>query len=159
MSSITNKQLEANRKNAKLGGVKTEEGKSIVKYNAVKHGLLCQQVVIEGENQEEFIELEKKVRDNFLPKNVMEDLIVNRIITGIWRLRRVLYIEKNLMEWQKNKFDLDIELGFDNGKEQKNRQSIMNMIQNDCLEKLSRYETMLERSVYKAINLLNNVGK
>ncbi len=37
---ISQKQLEANKANAQKGGVKTEEGKQIVKYNALKHGLL-----------------------------------------------------------------------------------------------------------------------
>lgn len=38
MSEISQKQIEANQKNAKLGGVKTEEGKAVSKYNALKHG-------------------------------------------------------------------------------------------------------------------------
>jgi len=37
---MTEKQLIANQSNAKLGGVKTEEGKEKVRLNAVKHGLL-----------------------------------------------------------------------------------------------------------------------
>ena len=39
--TISKKQLEANKKNAPKGGVKTQEGKAIVKYNALKHGLLA----------------------------------------------------------------------------------------------------------------------
>ena len=38
--TVSKKQLEANRKNAQKGGVKSEEGKNVVKYNALKHGLL-----------------------------------------------------------------------------------------------------------------------
>ena len=45
MSEISQKQLEANRENAKLGGVKTEEGKAVSRYNAVKHGLLSDKVL------------------------------------------------------------------------------------------------------------------
>ncbi len=56
--TISDKQLKANRKNAQKGGVKTQGGKAIVKYNALKHGLLAKEVVVtigEGaENQEEF---------------------------------------------------------------------------------------------------------
>ncbi len=33
--TVSEKQLKANRKNAKKAGVKTAEGKAIVKYNAL----------------------------------------------------------------------------------------------------------------------------
>jgi len=36
---ISEKQLDANRKNAKKGGVKTEQGKAISRLNAEKHGI------------------------------------------------------------------------------------------------------------------------
>jgi len=56
--TVSEKQLQANKKNAQKGGVKTPEGKEIVKYNALKHGLLAKEVFIpvgEGaENSEEF---------------------------------------------------------------------------------------------------------
>ena len=37
--TVSQKQIEANKKNGQKGGVKTPEGKAIVKYNALKHGL------------------------------------------------------------------------------------------------------------------------
>ena len=40
MTEISDKQLEANRENAKLGGVKTEEGKAVSRLNAIKHSIL-----------------------------------------------------------------------------------------------------------------------
>ena len=44
--TISEKQLQANKKNAQKGGIKTQEGKAIVKYNALKHGLLAKETVI-----------------------------------------------------------------------------------------------------------------
>jgi hypothetical protein len=44
--ATSEKQVQANRENAKKGGVRTDEGKAIVKYNALKHGLLAREVVI-----------------------------------------------------------------------------------------------------------------
>ena len=55
MSEISQKQLEANRENAKLGGVKTEEGKAVSKYNAIKHGLLSEEVLLDGEDEKKLI--------------------------------------------------------------------------------------------------------
>ena len=34
---VSEKQLIANKENAKLGGVKSSEGKEITRYNALKH--------------------------------------------------------------------------------------------------------------------------
>ena len=42
MNAISDKQLEANRFNATKGGVKTGEGKNVVRFNARKHGILAQ---------------------------------------------------------------------------------------------------------------------
>ncbi len=44
------KQIEANKENGKLGGVKTDEGKAVSKYNAIKHGLLSKEVLLEDES-------------------------------------------------------------------------------------------------------------
>jgi hypothetical protein len=41
---LSDKQLEANRKNASLGGVKTPEGKEIAKLNSQKHGIFSETI-------------------------------------------------------------------------------------------------------------------
>ena len=44
---MTEKAIEANRRNAqKSSGPRTAKGKEIVKWNAVKHGLLAKEIVI-----------------------------------------------------------------------------------------------------------------
>ena len=61
-TTISEKQLAANRKNALKGGVKTSKGKAITRYNAMKHGLLCKEVLIEGEDNKTLSELEKTAK-------------------------------------------------------------------------------------------------
>ncbi len=39
--TVSEKQLEANKKNAQKGGVKTVEGKAIVKFNALSVSNKC----------------------------------------------------------------------------------------------------------------------
>jgi hypothetical protein len=47
------KQAEANRRNAlKSTGPKTPEGKNAVRLNALKHGLLSQEILLPGEDEE-----------------------------------------------------------------------------------------------------------
>ena len=99
--TVSKKQLKANRQNAKKGGVKTEEGKAIVKYNAIKHGILAKEVVItvgEGaESQEEFDTLSNSLNDYFNPVGTLEQMLVEKIIVSQWRLRRAYRYEAGLI--------------------------------------------------------------
>ena len=55
-------QILANRENDKLGEVKTEAGKAIVRLNAVTHGLLTKEAVVHGES----IKVLNEIRDNLM---------------------------------------------------------------------------------------------
>ena len=44
---VSEKQLLVNRENAKKGGPKTSEGKAAVRFNALKHGLLCKDLLLQ----------------------------------------------------------------------------------------------------------------
>jgi hypothetical protein len=52
---VTPAKIEANRKNSlKSTGPKTPQGKAVVRYNALKHGILAREAVItEGDGREE----------------------------------------------------------------------------------------------------------
>jgi hypothetical protein len=132
MEEISQKQTEANRENGKRGGVKTEEGKAVSKYNAMKHGLLSEQVLIEKEDGNVLLELEKKLRSELRPATEIELLLVDRISSNIWRLKRALRMEKG---------EVISDLGglmYDS-------------------DKFFRYETMLERGLYKALHELERI--
>ena len=98
MSELSQKQLEANQKNAKLGGVKTEEGKAVSKYNALKHGLLSKEVLLEGEDEKMLVEVGKKLRAELEPQTELELVLVDRITANVWRLRRVMQIEREMID-------------------------------------------------------------
>jgi hypothetical protein len=49
----SDRKAEANRRNAlKSTGPKTPEGKAAVRLNALKHGLLSQEILLPGEDEE-----------------------------------------------------------------------------------------------------------
>jgi hypothetical protein len=100
------KQVQANRANASKGGVKTDEGKAIVKYNALKHGLLAKEVVItagEGaESQQEFDAVLAALTDQFDPQGTLEEILVEKIAVAYWRLRRAHKYEVGLIRQQLN---------------------------------------------------------
>jgi hypothetical protein len=99
--SISEKQLIANQENAKKGGVKTEEGKKIIRHNALKHGLLAKEIVItqgEGaERQDEFDSLLADLHEQFNPEGPVEAMLVEKMAVSWWRLRRVYRYEVGLI--------------------------------------------------------------
>jgi hypothetical protein len=99
--TVSEKQLEANRANALKGGVKTQEGKEIVKYNALKHGLLAKEVVItvgDGiEDPEEFNTLLEDLGTQLQPQGTLEEMLVEKIAVAYWRLRRAYRYEVGLI--------------------------------------------------------------
>lgn len=96
--TVSRRQLAANRKNAgKSSGPRTAGGKAISKMNAVKHGILSTEVVVRGlhirEREEEFKELRERFWEELAPVGPVEEMLVERIVTVQWRLRRVLKAE------------------------------------------------------------------
>jgi len=96
------RQIEANRSNAKLGGVKTAEGKAVVKYNALKHGLLAKEAVITtgdgAEDPQEFNTLVEGLKTHYNPKGTIEEMLVEKIAVSYWRLRRACRYEAGLIK-------------------------------------------------------------
>jgi hypothetical protein len=91
-------QIEANRANCRRStGPKTAEGKANSKMNAIKHGILSSQVVVQGlqvrERRKDFQELRKRLWEELAPVGTMEEMLVDRIATAHWRMRRALMAE------------------------------------------------------------------
>ncbi len=72
---VSEKQLKANRRNAKLCTGPKDTSKT--KLNALKHGLHSNQVIISGESREEFDELACKISEEFNPRDGLETILVD----------------------------------------------------------------------------------
>ena len=95
------KQAEANRRNAlKSTGPKTPEGKDAVRLNALKHGLLSQEVLVPGEDEAALRELSERVSAELRPVGELEDLLAEQIIAAFWRLRRLRRVEAGIFAWE-----------------------------------------------------------
>jgi len=95
---LSQKQLAANRRNAQHStGPTSKAGKSVSRLNAVKHGLLAQQVVVCGyfqqESSDEFKQLCREYHQNLAPIGPLEEMLLGQIIMVVWRLRRVRMAE------------------------------------------------------------------
>ena len=101
---VSEKQLKANRENAKKGGIKTEEGKAIAKYNALKHGLLAKEVIVDAgdgaENHEEFQAVISDLIEQYKPEGTVEEMLVEKIAASYWRLRRCHRYEVGLIRFE-----------------------------------------------------------
>jgi len=92
----TEKQIEANKQNALKGGVKTDEGKAVSRFNAVKHGLTS--VVLSKYDDEVDVEaLEEELRSFLDPQNAIENIFCERICENYIRTKRASKIERNYL--------------------------------------------------------------
>ncbi len=96
----TDRQIAANRSNAKLcTGPKTTEGKVAVSRNAVTHGLTTSRGLLPGEKAEDFSLLRDRIFATLAPCDALEDELVERIASILWRLRRIPAFEAALIAW------------------------------------------------------------
>ena len=87
----------ANRANALHStGPRTQNGKDLVRFNAFRHGLLAQDVVLPGEDGDAFEDLFNQVRANLSPIGPIEEFLVNRVVNAMWRLQRLARAETAL---------------------------------------------------------------
>ena len=92
------RQLEANRRNGRKGGPKTEAGKQRSRLNTLKHGLTSTTlVVLPEEHQHEYEEVLRGFRESFQPHNAAEDALVLRLAQAHWRSLRSRRVETGIL--------------------------------------------------------------
>ncbi len=97
----SDKQARANRQNAlKSTGPKTPEGKDAVRLNALKHGLLSQELLLPGEDEAALKGLAELLMAEWQPEGTLETLLVEDIIAAHWRLRRFRRVETDIFARQ-----------------------------------------------------------
>src|SRR5687767_11646791 len=95
LSAVSARRVRANRANAKKStGPKTPEGKARSSRNSSTHGVFCQQLVLPGENRELFDALRAGLLLKLNPQDVLELMLVDRIVSASWRLRRLAGAEE-----------------------------------------------------------------
>lgn len=99
---VSAKQIAANRKNSlRSTGPRTQEGKDKVRLNALRHGLLSREVVLEnGENRAEYDLMLEELVAEYQPIGMIEEMLVDRIASCYWRLGRVIRCETGALRRQ-----------------------------------------------------------
>jgi len=93
--SISTKKLDANRRNAQLStGPRTERGKKNSRRNALRHGVLASVLLVLGtEDAASYAKLLQRLRQDRDPVGEMEEYLVEKLSSCIWRERRAVYWE------------------------------------------------------------------
>jgi hypothetical protein len=95
------RQIEANRSNAlRSTGPKTDEGKQQSRRNALRHGLTAETVIDGLEDGEDYRAFEAAVIADYDARTAVERELVLRLASLLWRLRRIISIETDLLRIQ-----------------------------------------------------------
>jgi hypothetical protein len=95
------RQIEANRGNAlRSTGPRTEEGKQKSRRNALRHGLTAETVIDGLEDSEDYRAFEAAVIADYEAQTAVERELVLRLASLLWRLRRIISIETDLLRIQ-----------------------------------------------------------
>jgi hypothetical protein len=95
------RQIEANRRNAvRSTGPRTEEGKQQSRRNALRHGLTAETVIDGLEDSEDYRAFEAAVIADYDARTAVERELVLRLASLLWRLRRIISIETDLLKIQ-----------------------------------------------------------
>lgn len=151
----TENQIASNRDNAQLStGPRTQEGKNASRFNALKHGLLSKHILLSDEDRDAYSTFASELRDQLRPETQIEEVLVDRIITSAWRLRRVVRVETRLFSDLREDTDHTGILTEDRGL---GHAFIKGGYESDCFSKLSRYEITLERGMMRALHELQRI--
>ncbi|MFA6945344.1 MAG: hypothetical protein WC220_05525 [Pedobacter sp.] len=146
---ISKKQLKANQENAKLGGVKTEAGKSVSKFNAQTHGIMRQSIV-ESE-KENFQTIFTELFEYFKPNGIIENLLVERLSIYYLKLLRTQKAESGYINGILNTSIID----FASRSKNKSRLGSENI--GILCDIYSRYETTVENKFFRAFHELERI--
>jgi hypothetical protein len=94
------RQIKANRANSKKSrGPSSARGKQITARNAVKHGLLSDGPLIDGEDPAEYQQHRERLIADLDPQGELELLLADRIVGCFWKLRRAGLLEAALLKF------------------------------------------------------------
>ena len=167
-------QIDANRRNARLStGPSTPEGKARASLNALTHGFTSQDAVLDCENRQQFLDLLAALQAEHAPVGPVEDFFVHQMACAQWRLQRLIRIETGFLtdrivftrEYQPPSEQVqDAPIPAPPPTPDERRRAEENLLlgktffhscSGDAFTKLFRYEGLLRRSYYKALDNLH----
>ena len=159
---VSEKKLEANRRNAQLStGPTSPEGRKTVSRNAVRHGLRARHVVTVAERPAGFERLCADLEAEWDPQTNAERFLVEQLALIQWKLGRWEAVESAAMLQSTT-----VCLAFHNFEEYKTEDGRVRLPDtidkreervNRTLDRYSQFITRLERSWYKTLKELQHL--
>jgi hypothetical protein len=147
---ISEKQLEANRRNAlKSTGPKTEEGKSRSRMNALCHGLTAAQAVLPHENEDDYEKLREGILESYAPENSADQALVEELVHAYWRLLRMHRVETQYWD----------HLGGSYNRADEGIAEALLQTPDRQMRNFFRYYAQVEHSYYRALAAANQIKR
>ena len=90
-------QVAANQANSlKSTGPRSVEGKSVSRFNALKHGIDAQSIVIPGEDPHQYAALAEAYHREYRPESPSEAFHVDTMLRAAWQKLRLARVEADL---------------------------------------------------------------
>ena len=170
---------EASRRNAsKSTGPRTREGKAAVRLNSLTHGAFATDLLLPGEPAKFFRALEAGFLRKYKPVTEDERFLVNRMIMAAWRVQRLAAMETRLLRAHVGMCAVNVEFAKslrlflskpedlpepkpgsdDSAPEDPIAHAwLRDITTGNGMVKLSRAQTALERSFYRALHELERL--
>ena len=171
--TASSRKTQANRKNAKKStGPRTVAGKRRASRNAIKHGFFSKWLLVQHrdgkESQGEYDDFDAGIRKYFQPVGWLEELWVEKIAVWSWRLRRLIRCETGQIDraLPEHSYELRQSKGDDLAEPESAPSSSSEidamtdhlfLPEKEELDKLLRYEAMINRQLNHAIAELERV--
>lgn len=92
-------QIHANRLNAQSStGPRSEDGKAVSRFNALKYGIEARSLVIPGEDPDQLEALACEYLRQFQPQGPLEAFLVETLIQSDWNRSRYARIEAKILQ-------------------------------------------------------------
>ncbi len=156
--TISPRQQQANQRNAqKSTGPKTQAGKEVSRYNALKHGITAELVCIPGECRPHYDARRLELIDYYKPQSLLEFDLVDHIANALWRKRRVVKHETLMVT-----LEVHAQRQSPNPRVTEASPDVESSVATQILSDdtnglglLDRYESKIDRSLHRLIRLLH----
>lgn len=153
----TEAQRQASRRNgAKSRGPKTEAGKARSSRNSLSHGLTAHSMVIDGESEDDWKNLELDYHAEWQPVGPTECDLVTQLAYAAFRLRRLIVLEPARVNYEQAKLQPRLAKAVPNF-DRPLKQSLAYEQSMRQIDSLGRYEARLKRQIKDTILLLQQL--